>query len=414
MINIDCCGIEGFVDNESVSPKSAAIAYDKMRTMRDMGWIDLPEALSEMSGRIKEAAKRIADDSSVLVVIGIGGSYIGARAAIELIKSPFFNSLSKNGPDIYFAGNNASGEYLEKLITIIGRRDFSINIVSKTGTTIEMCVAQRVFKALLEAKYGKDGARKRIYVTSEKGSKLHKFALEENLAFFEIPSNCDGRYSVLSAVGMLPASVAGIDVCEIAAGARDEKEFGLETAMQYAAARQALYKTGKKIELLACFEPAFASFGEWWKQLFGESEGKDGLGIFPAFVSYTADLHSLGQYVQEGERTLFETVVVFKKPRATLRLPQNAFYDDGLGVITGKRIDEINFAAVDAVKQAHISGGVPVIEVFAPQISAGTFGALVYFFETVCTISAVMSGVSPFGQPGVEAYKKNLFSALGI
>ena len=414
MINIDCCGIEGFVDNESVSPKSAAIAYDKMRTMRDMGWIDLPEALSEMSGRIKEAAKRISDDSSVLVVIGIGGSYIGARAAIELIKSPFFNSLSKNGPDIYFAGNNASGEYLEKLITIIGGRNFSVNIVSKTGTTIETCVAQRVFKALLEAKYGTDGAKKRIYVTSERGSRLYKFAVEERLKLFEIPASCGGRYSVLSAVGMLPASVAGIDICEVAEGALEEKSSGLETAMKYAAARQALYRAGKKIELLACFEPSFVSFGEWWKQLFGESEGKDGLGIFPAFVSYTADLHSLGQYVQEGERSLFETVVAFKETRASLRIPRNVFYDDGLDMISGKRVDDINKAAIDAVKRAHISGGVPVLEVSAPEISAGVFGALVYFFETACAVSAVLSGVSPFGQPGVEAYKKNLFSGLGI
>ena len=414
MIGIDCSGIESFIGSEFRSLKNAASAYEKMKSMRDTGWMALPESLLETAGEIKAAAASIAADSNVLVVIGIGGSYLGTRAAIELLRSPFFNSLSKTGPDIYFAGNNASGEYLEKLIAIIGGRDFSVNIVSKTGTTIEMCVAQRVFKALLEAKYGKDGAKKRIYVTSEKGSKLHKFALEEKLVFFEIPANCGGRYSVLSAVGMLPTSLAGIDVCEVAEGALDEKSSGLETAMEYASARQALYGAGKKIELLACFEPSFTSFGEWWKQLFGESEGKNGLGIFPAFASYTADLHSLGQYVQEGERSLFETAVVFQRTRAKLRIPRGSFYDDGLDMISGRCVDEVNEAATDAVKRAHISGGVPVIEVSAPEISAAAFGALVYFFETACAVSAVLSGVNPFGQPGVEAYKKNLFSDLGI
>ena len=414
MINIDCRGAESFISRESDFPEKAAIAYEKMKAMSETGWRELPETLLETAGEINAAAARISGDSEVLVVIGIGGSYLGARAAIELIRSPFFNSPAKTAPDIYFAGNNASGEYLERLIAIIGRRDFSVNIVSKTGYTIETCVAQRVFKALLEAKYGKDGAKKRIYITSEKGSKLHELAAEEELAFFEIPANCGGRYSVLSAVGMLPASVAGIDIREVAEGALEEKKSGIEMAMQYASARQGLYKSGKKIELLACFEPSFTSFGEWWKQLFGESEGKDGLGIFPAFAAYTADLHSLGQYVQEGERSLFETVVVFKRTRAKLRIPRNAFYDDGLDMIAGKRVDDINSAAIDAVKRAHISGGVPVIEVSAPEISPGAFGALAYFFETACAVSAVLSGVNPFGQPGVEAYKKNLFADLGI
>jgi len=359
-------------------------------------------------------AEKIGNESEVLVVLGIGGSYLGARAAIEYIKSPGYNMLLKMTPEVYFAGNNASGEYLEQIIELIGDKDFSVNVVSKSGSTIETAIALRFFKSLLEAKYGAQGLKERLYVTSDTGSQLIKMAQREGYAYLEMPPEVGGRYSVLTVVGLLPCAVAGIDIDEIIAGAKEEFETGVEEACLYAAARQVLYSKGKKIEMLACFEPAFRFMGEWWKQLFGESEGKEGKGIFPAYADYSADLHSLGQFIQEGERTLQETFVSFAEPRANPKIPGGPLHDDKIGAIAGFDMHKVNISASTAVKKAHIDGGVPVVELKVPRISASTFGALAYFFMRSCAVSALISGVNPFGQPGVEAYKKNLFAILGL
>jgi glucose-6-phosphate isomerase len=351
----------------------------------------------------------------VLVVIGIGGSYLGARAAIEYVKSPNYNLLPKNTPDILFAGNNASGEYLQQVIELIGQRDFSVNVVSKSGSTIETSIALRFFKTLLEVRYGGAGLRERLYVTTDsKGSPLREMAAREGYTCLEMPPEVGGRYSVLTVVGLLPCAVAGIDIDEMMAGALEEMKSGVAEECLYASARQVLYRKGKKIEMLACFEPAFRYTGEWWKQLFGESEGKEGIGIFPSYADYTADLHSMGQLIQEGERTLMETFVSFAGSRANLEIPSGPLHDDKIAPIAGFDLHKINQSASEAVKKAHIEGGVPVIELKVPGLSAASFGALAYFFKRSCAVSSLVSGVIPFGQPGVEAYKKNLFAILGL
>ena len=416
MIKVSTEGTLNFVSEEELSGADTQKALGEMKTLDDTGWVDLPVLYdAKLSAEIRNAAEKIRSQSEALVVIGIGGSYLGARAAIEYIKSPNYNMLPKNTPDIFFAGNNASAEYLQQVIDLIGDRDYSVNIVSKSGSTIEPTIGLRFFKSMLEAKYGADGLKERLYVTTDKaGSPLRGMAAREGYTCLEMPERVGGRYSVLTVVGLLPCAVAGVDIDEIMEGAKEELETGAANACLYAAARQTLYRKGKKIEMLACFEPAFRYTGEWWKQLFGESEGKAGIGIFPAFADYTADLHSLGQYIQEGERTLMETFVTFEQPRVKLAVPGGALHDDKIGSIAGMDINEVNRSASVAVKKAHISGGVPVIELIAPSMSARSFGALAYFFERSCAISALVSGVNPFGQPGVEAYKKNLFSILGL
>ena len=416
MIKVNTEGTLNFLSAEELRGVDTQKALGELKTLNDTGWVDLPVAYdAKLSAEIKSAAAKICSQSGALVVIGIGGSYLGARAAIEYIKSPYYNMLPKKTPDIYFAGNNASAEYLQQITDLIGDRDYSVNIVSKSGSTIEPTIGLRFFKAMLEAKYGAAGLRERLYVTTDKaGSPLRGMADREGYTCLEMPERVGGRYSVLTVVGLLPCAVAGVDIDEIMAGAKDELETGVQDACLYAAARQALYRKGKKIEMLACFEPAFRYTGEWWKQLFGESEGKEGVGVFPAYADYTADLHSLGQYIQEGERTLMETFVTFEQPRVKLAVPGGALHDDKIGAIAGMDINEVNRSASEAVKKAHIDGGVPVTEIFVPSLSAGSFGALAYFFERSCAISALVSGVNPFGQPGVEAYKKNLFSILGL
>jgi glucose-6-phosphate isomerase len=391
-------------------------ALSELGTLEDTGWVNLPADYSaELSAEIKGVAAKIGGESEAPVVIGLGGSHLGARAAIEYIKSPNYNALPKQTPDICFAGNNASAEYLQQVIEIIGERDFSVNVVSKSGSTIETSIALRFFKSLLQSRYGDAGVKERLYVTTDKtGSPLREMAAREGYACIEMPEGVGGRYSVLTAVGLLPCAVAGIDIDEIMAGALEEMDTGLEEARRYASARQALYRKGKKIEMLACFEPAFRYTGEWWKQLFGESEGKAGIGIFPAFADYTADLHSLGQYMQEGERVLMETFVTFERPRVSLEIPGGALHDDKISALAGVDMHVVNRSASEAVKKAHVDGGVPVIELTAPALSASSFGALAYFFERSCAISALVSGVNPFGQPGVEAYKKNLYAILGL
>jgi len=416
VIKVDIEGALGFLDKDATRAVDTKKPLSELETLHENGWMKLPADFdARLSKEIKDVAAKIGEESKAFIVLGIGGSYLGARAAIEYVDSPNYNLLPKNSPDIYFAGNNASGEYLTQVMKLIGDRDFSVNVVSKSGSTIETSIALRFFKAMLESKYGAAGLRERLYVTTDKtGSPLREMAAREGYTCLEMPPEVGGRYSVLTVVGLLPCAVAGIDIDEMMAGAKEEMETGTEGACLYASARQLLYRKGKKIEFLACFEPAFRYTGEWWKQLFGESEGKAGMGIFPAFADYTADLHSMGQYIQEGERTLMETLVSFDEPRVRLAIPGGPLHDDKIGALSGLDMSAVNRAASDAVKKAHIDGGVPVMELHLPGMSAASFGALAYFFERSCAVSALVSGVNPFGQPGVEAYKKNLHAILGI
>jgi len=400
------------LDGDGPRAINARKAFDGLETLDGAGWVNLPMDYTKTSQSIKDASAKISDSSDALVVIGVGGSYLGARAAIEFIKSPNYNALPKSSPDIYFAGLNLSGEYLEQVATLIGERDFSVNVVSKSGSTLETAIALRFFKELLLKRYGPDGTKDRIYVTTDGGSPFDAMAAHDGYCRFEIPHGVGGRYSVLTAVGLLPCAVAGIDIDDMMRGALEEMETGIDDACLYASARQALYRQGKNVEILSCFEPAFCSMGQWWKQLFGESEGKAVRGIFPAYADYTADLHSLGQYIQQGERMLMETFVTFNQPRSALTIPCGPEHDDNLGELSGMSLDAVNRAASEAVKKAHIDGGVPVIELYVPDMSAKSFGTLAYFFQRACAVSALLSGVNPFGQPGVEAYKKNLLATL--
>jgi glucose-6-phosphate isomerase len=415
VVKVDISGALGFLSESEVQAIDTMKPLEELKTLYENGWTKVPSGFdAELSGKVKNLAAKINGESEVLVVLGIGGSYLGARAAIEYILSPNYNMLPKKTPDILFAGNNASGEYLQQVIDLIGQRDFSVNVVSKSGSTIETAIALRFFKTMLEEKYGAAGLKDRLYVTSDIGSPLIKMAQREGYAYLEMPPEVGGRYSVLTVVGLLPCATAGIDIDEMMAGAMEEFENGVEEACLYASARQVLYRKGKKIEMLACFEPAFKYTGEWWKQLFGESEGKEGLGIFPAYADYSADLHSLGQLIQEGERTLLETFVSFKEPRVNPKVPGGPIHDDKIASIADFDMFKINCSASEAVKKAHIDGGVPVLELCLPKLSAASFGALAYFFMRSCAVSSLISGVNPFGQPGVEAYKKNLFAILGL
>jgi len=415
VVKVDINGALNFLKISDVKAIDTSKPLSDLKTLYENGWVKVPSDYNpELADKVKNIAKKIQNESEVLVVLGIGGSYLGARAAIEYILSPNYNALKKKTPDIYFAGNNASGEYLDQIVELIGDRDFSVNVVSKSGSTIETAIALRFFKTMLEAKYGAAGLKDRLYVTSDIGSPLIKSAEREGYAYLEMPPEVGGRYSVLTVVGLLPCAVAGIDIDELMAGAKEEFETGVEDACLYAAARQVLYRQGKKIEMLACFEPAFRFTGEWWKQLFGESEGKEGIGIFPSYADYTADLHSMGQLIQEGERTLMETFVTFKEPRSNPKVPGGPLHDDKISAIAGFDMHKINQSASEAVMKAHIDGGVPVLELNLPKLSAASFGALAYFFMRSCAISSLISGVNPFGQPGVEAYKKNLFAILGL
>lgn len=383
------------------------------------GWVSLPRDYDkEEFARIQAAAKKIREQSQVLVVIGIGGSYLGARAVVELLRSPNYNLKKKDTPDIFFAGNGMSTDALLETIQLIGDRDFSVNVISKSGTTTESAVAFRIFKTLLEEKYGKDGARERIYATTDKArGALKGLADAEGYEEFVVPDDVGGRYSVLTAVGLLPIAAAGIDLEQLMGGARRAMEElavpGLDNpAWQYAAARHALYESGKKVEILACYEPPFRFFAEWWKQLYGESEGKEGKGLFPASVEYTADLHSMGQYIQEGERLMFETVVNFA-PKGTYLIPHDPDNVDDLNFLSGKPLSFVAEQAMRGVILAHVDGGVPNILMNLPAITEESVGYLIYFFEYVCGLSGYLLEVNPFNQPGVEAYKRNMFALLG-
>ena len=386
-----------------------------------VGWVNLPRDYDrEEFDRIQAAARKIQGDSRALVVIGIGGSYLGARGAIDFLCSPNYNLKKKDTPNIYFAGNGLSADYLQEIMDLIGEEDFSVNVISKSGTTTEPAVAFRFFREMLEKKYGKAGAAGRIYATTDKArGALKSLADAEGYETFVVPDDVGGRYSVLTAVGLLPIAVAGVDITRLMAGAADmmetcrSGEFRQNPAWQYAAARNELYRSGKKIEILASYEPAFRFMTEWWKQLYGESEGKENKGIFPASVEFTADLHSMGQYIQQGERHLFETVVRFGPSAVELKVPYDQGDGDGLNFLAGKDMDYIATQAMDGTLLAHVEGGVPNIILRAGEKNAYTLGELIYFFEYACGLSGYVLGVNPFDQPGVEAYKKNMFALLG-
>ncbi|MDY5943184.1 MAG: glucose-6-phosphate isomerase [Oscillospiraceae bacterium] len=385
-----------------------------------LGWVTLPRDYDKGEyARILAAAKKIQSDSSALVVIGIGGSYLGARGVIECLCSPNYNLKKKTTPNIYFIGNGLSSDALNEVMDLIGEDGFSINVISKSGTTTEPAVAFRFFREKLERKYGRAEAAKRIYATTDahRGA-LKSLADQEGYKEFVVPDNVGGRYSVLTAVGLLPIAVAGVDLSALMGGAQEMMALcaqnGFENpAWQYAAIRHELYRSGKKIELLACFEPSFRFMAEWWKQLYGESEGKEEKGLFPASVDFTADLHSMGQYIQQGERTLMETVVRFAASDGQAVVPYDASNGDGLNFLASKTMDFINRQAMDGTLLAHVEGGVPNIIVNAGQNNARTLGQLIYFFEYACGLSGYLLGVNPFDQPGVEAYKKNMFALLG-
>ncbi|WP_445492401.1 glucose-6-phosphate isomerase [Niallia sp. 03133] len=389
-----------------------------------LGWIDLPvDYDKEEFSRIVKASEKIKNDSEVLLVIGIGGSYLGARAAIEMLNHSFYNALSKEErktPQIVFIGKDISSTYMSDVIEFLGDKDFSINVISKSGTTTEPAIAFRIFRKLLEEKYGKEEAKGRIYATTDKArGALKTLATEEGFESFVIPDDVGGRYSVLTPVGLLPIAVSGADIEAMmkgAAAARDDfstSELKDNIAYQYAAVRNVLYNKGKTIEMLINYEPGLQYFSEWWKQLFGESEGKDQKGIYPSSANFSTDLHSLGQYVQEGRRDLFETIVKVDKPRHELIIEAEENDLDGLNYLAGKTVDFVNNKAFEGTLLAHTDGGVPNLVVTIPEMNEYTFGYLVYFFEKACAISGYLLGVNPFDQPGVEAYKVNMFALLG-
>ncbi len=389
-----------------------------------LGWLDLPVAYDkEEFARIKKAAAKIQSDSDVLLVIGIGGSYLGARAAIEFLRHGFYNNLTKEArktPEIYFAGNNISSSYIMGLIDVIGDRDFSINIISKSGTTTEPAISFRIFKELLEKKYGKKEAAGRIYATTDKArGALKNLATEEGYESFVVPDDVGGRFSVLTAVGLLPIAVSGADIDQLMAGAASGRELALQEpfesndAMLYAAMRNIFLRKGKTVEVLADYEPSLHYIAEWWKQLYGESEGKDQKGIFPASVDLTTDLHSMGQFIQDGARIMFETVLDVEKSRYEVQLKKEEQDLDGLNYLAGQTVDFVNKSAMNGTILAHTDGSVPNLMVHIPEQNEFYLGQLFYFFEFACGISGYILGVNPFNQPGVESYKKNMFALLG-
>lgn len=385
-----------------------------------LGWYDLPTNYDkEEFARIKAAAEKIKKNSDILIVIGIGGSYLGARAAIEFLKSPFYNSLKKDTPDIYYVGNNISPTYLNEVLSICESKDISVNVISKSGTTTEPALAFRVFRDLVEKKYGKEGAKDRIFATTDaKKGTLKELSDKEGYETFVIADDVGGRYSVLTAVGLLPIAVAGCDIDALMEGAAiAQKElsadFDNNDCYKYAAYRNILYRKGKAVELLVTYDPSFTMMTEWFKQLFGESEGKDGKGIFPSSVTFSTDLHSLGQYIQQGERLFFETVVDIKTPKKDFFLENDEANLDGLNFLTNQNMSVVNRKAFQATVLAHSEGGVPNLVIELDDTKEKSLGYLIYFFEKACAVSGYVLGVNPFNQPGVESYKKNMFALLG-
>lgn len=417
-------------DDEVVAMKKIAedakeVLVNKSGAGNDfLGWIDLPvDYDKDEFARIKAAAKKIQSDSEVLVVIGIGGSYLGAIAAIDFLRHGFYNNVSKEirkTPEIYYAGNSISPAYLKGLLDVVGDRDFSVNIISKSGTTTEPAIAFRIFKEKLEKKYGKEEAAKRIYATTDKAKgALKNLATEEGYESFVVPDDVGGRFSVLTAVGLLPIAVSGADIDKLMEGAASGREKALNNtfedndAVKYAAIRNILLRKGKSIEITANYEPSLHYFGEWWKQLYGESEGKDQKGIFPAAVDLTTDLHSMGQFIQDGSRLMFETVVNIEKTDADIVIQEEADDLDGLNYLAGKDMDFVNKSAMNGTILAHTDGNVPNLMVNVPEQNEFYLGELFYMYEFACGVSGYILGVNPFNQPGVESYKKNMFALLG-
>ncbi|GAA3732554.1 glucose-6-phosphate isomerase [Salinicoccus jeotgali] len=421
-IKFDYSNAAGFMNQEEIEnlapfvSKAHEMIHDKTGAGSDfLGWVGLPKDYDkEEFSRIKASAEKIKKDSDVLLVIGIGGSYLGSKAAIEMLKPTF----SHEGTEIIFAGHHLSGHYMNELKTYLEDKDFSINVISKSGTTTEPAIAFRIFKQLLEEKHG--DVKGRIYVTTdkEKGA-LNKLAREEGYEMFVVPDDVGGRYSVLSAVGLLPIAASGIDIDAMMQGAADAMEELAEPALeknpayQYAVVRNALYDKGYNVEMLINYDERLKYFAEWWKQLFGESEGKDNKGILPHSANFTTDLHSLGQYIQEGRRTLMETVISIGTPLSELTIEEESQDLDGLNYLAGMTVDEVNHQAMRGTILAHVDGGVPNMMVEVPRLDAYTFGSMVYFFEMACAMSGYLLGVNPFNQPGVEAYKQNMFALLG-
>lgn len=417
---------ETFISEDEIKDFASAVEnahkmlHEKTGAGNDfLGWVELPKNYDKNElEKIKKVAKKIQSDSDVLVVIGIGGSFLGARAAIEFLTSPLANYTAKT--QIFYVGNSISGSYLAELVNMVKDRDLSVNVISKSGTTTEPAIAFRVFRDLMEKKYGKEGAKHRIYATTDKSKgALKTLADAEGYESFVIPDDVGGRYSVLTAVGLLPIAVSGGDIDAIMKGAADaydkynNPDVSTNECYQYAAARNALLKKGKCIELLANYEPSLHYLTEWWKQLYGESEGKDGKGIFPAGVNFSTDLHSIGQFIQDGPRNMFETVINVETPSGDATIGEDTENLDGLNFLTGKTLNYINHKAMEGAILAHTDGNVPNLMISLSKLDEYTFGQLVFFFEKACGISGYILGVNPFNQPGVEAYKKNMFALLG-
>ena len=428
-IKLKLSGIENFVRNEEYAKIQPAVkmASDLLYSGKGagndyIGWVDLPNNYDKDEfERIKKAAKKIQSNSEVLIVIGIGGSYLGGRAALEFVNGVNFNKKVHKGiPEVYFVGNSISSDYLSDIIEILGDRDFSINVISKSGTTTEPAIAFRIFKKIIEDKYGKEGAKERIFATTDKArGALKSMCNTEGYETFVIPDDVGGRFSVLTPVGLLPMAAAGIDIDAVMQGASDAvatyKNDDLENndCLKYAATRQILGRKGKAIEILANYEPSLTMFGEWYKQLYAESEGKDGKGIFPVSANFSTDLHSIGQFIQDGSRNLFETVLWVENAKKNITIETDAENLDGLNFVADKTIQYVNSKAYAGTFLAHVDGGVPTMVLEVEKTDAYNFGQLVYFFEKALAISGYMLGVNPFDQPGVEAYKRNMFALLG-
>lgn len=430
-ITFDYSKTAGFISEEEIgymsrlTEQAKDVLVSKSGAGNDfLGWIDLPvDYDKEEFSRIEKAAEKIKKDSDVLIVIGIGGSYLGARAAIEFLRHGFYNSLPKEKrgtPEIYYVGNSISSTYLQGVIDVIGDRDFSVNVISKSGTTTERAIAFRIFKKMLEDKYGQEEAAKRIYATTDKArGALKDLATKEGYESFVVPDDVGGRFSVLTAVGLLPIAVSGADIKALMDGAASGRELALNEkfedneAMKYAAIRNILLRKGKSVEVLANYEPALHYIGEWWKQLYGESEGKDQKGIFPAAVDFTTDLHSMGQFIQDGARIMFETVMNVEEARETITIEKEAEDLDGLNYLAGKTMDFVNKSAMNGTILAHTDGSVPNLMIKIPKMDEFHLGQLFYFFEFACGVSGYILGVNPFNQPGVESYKRNMFALLG-
>ena len=430
-ITFDYSKTAGFISEEEIgymsrlTEQAKDVLVSKNGAGNDfLGWIDLPvDYDKEEFSRIEKAAEKIKKDSDVLIVIGIGGSYLGARAAIEFLRHGFYNSLPKEKrgtPEIYYVGNSISSTYLQGVIDVIGDRDFSVNVISKSGTTTEPAIAFRIFKKMLEDKYGQEEAAKRIYATTDKArGALKDLATKEGYESFVVPDDVGGRFSVLTAVGLLPIAVSGADIKALMDGAASGRELALNEkfedneAKKYAAIRNILLRKGKSVEVLANYEPALHYIGEWWKQLYGESEGKDQKGIFPAAVDFTTDLHSMGQFIQDGARIMFETVMNVEEARETITIEKEAEDLDGLNYLAGKTMDFVNKSAMNGTILAHTDGNVPNLMIKIPKMDEFHLGQLFYFFEFACGVSGYILGVNPFNQPGVESYKRNMFALLG-